>query len=183
MLMAYEVTRDLPSRRSRSRPPSPRARLMCSPAKAGHRADLARGLGMVDGVTNLVPAAKVGHIGLYRDPETHLPVEYYCKLPPDVGEREMLVLDPMLATGGSSIAAIDILKSTAATPLSWSVWWAARRAWRRCKRRIPTSISTSPPSTTTSTNTSTSSPASATRATVSSARNSPGGFAAETAGP
>ena len=71
---------------------------------------LRAGLGMVDGVTNLVPAAKVGHIGLYRDPETHLPVEYYCKLPPDVGEREMLVLDPMLATGGSSIAAIDILK-------------------------------------------------------------------------
>ena len=71
---------------------------------------LRAGLGMVNGVTNLVPAAKVGHIGLYRDPETHLPVEYYCKLPPDVGEREMLVLDPMLATGGSSIAAIDILK-------------------------------------------------------------------------
>ena len=72
---------------------------------------------MVDGVTALVPAAKVGHIGLYRDPETHLPIEYYCKLPPDVGERELIVVDPMLATGGSSIAAIDCLKRRGCTSI------------------------------------------------------------------
>ena len=65
---------------------------------------------MVDGVLCIVPSAKVGHIGLYRDPETHLPVEYYCKLPNDVSERDLIVLDPMLATGGSAIAAIDFIK-------------------------------------------------------------------------
>ncbi len=71
---------------------------------------LRAGLGMVDGVLNLIPAAKIGHIGLYRDPETHLPVEYYCKLPEDCGEREVFVVDPMLATGGSAAAAITMLK-------------------------------------------------------------------------
>ena len=71
---------------------------------------LRAGLGMVDGILNLVPAAKVGHIGLYRDPETHLPVEYYCKLPKDVAERDLIVVDPMLATGGSSVAAINFIK-------------------------------------------------------------------------
>lgn len=71
---------------------------------------LRAGLGMVDGVLTLIPAAKVGHIGLYRDPETHLPIEYYCKLPEDCGEREVFVVDPMLATGGSAAAAITMLK-------------------------------------------------------------------------
>ena len=71
---------------------------------------LRAGLGMVDGILKLVPAAKVGHIGLYRDPETLKPVEYYCKLPVDAAERNLIVLDPMLATGGSSCAAIDFLK-------------------------------------------------------------------------
>ena len=71
---------------------------------------LRAGLGMVDGVLELIPAAKVGHIGLYRDPETHMPVEYYCKLPEDCGEREVFVVDPMLATGGSAAAAITMLK-------------------------------------------------------------------------
>jgi uracil phosphoribosyltransferase len=65
---------------------------------------------MVDGVLSIVPSAKVGHIGLYRDPDTHMPVEYYCKLPVDVNERELIVVDPMLATGGSAIAAIDFIK-------------------------------------------------------------------------
>jgi uracil phosphoribosyltransferase len=65
---------------------------------------------MVEGVVNLVPSARIGHIGLYRDPETHEPVEYYCKLPPDVGERELIVVDPMLATGGSASAAIMFIK-------------------------------------------------------------------------
>lgn len=71
---------------------------------------LRAGLGMVDGMLTLIPAAKVGHIGLYRDPETHLPVEYYCKLPADCAEREVFVVDPMLATGGSAVAAIQMLK-------------------------------------------------------------------------
>ena len=71
---------------------------------------LRAGLGMVNGMLNLVPTAKVGHIGLYRDPETHKPVEYYCKLPYDVAERDLIVVDPMLATGGSSVAAIDFIK-------------------------------------------------------------------------
>lgn len=71
---------------------------------------LRAGLGMVDGVLNLIPAAKVGHIGLYRDPNTLQPVEYYCKLPSDCAEREVFVVDPMLATGGSSVAAIQLLK-------------------------------------------------------------------------
>ena len=111
MLMAYEVTRDLPLKEIEIETPvAPCKTHVLAGKKLGIVPILRAGLGMVDGVTNLVPAAKVGHIGLYRDPETHLPVEYYCKLPPDVGEREMLVLDPMLATGGSSIAAIDILK-------------------------------------------------------------------------
>lgn len=71
---------------------------------------LRAGLGMVDGMLTLIPAAKVGHIGLYRDPETHMPIEYYCKLPEDCGEREVFVVDPMLATGGSAAAAIQMLK-------------------------------------------------------------------------
>ena len=71
---------------------------------------LRAGIGMVDGILNMIPAAKVGHIGLYRDPETFEPVEYYCKLPADCDEREVFVVDPMLATGGSSVAAIQILK-------------------------------------------------------------------------
>jgi uracil phosphoribosyltransferase len=75
---------------------------------------LRAGLGMVEGMLKMIPAAKVGHIGLYRDPETLLPVEYYCKLPSDIVERELLVLDPMLATGGSAAAAIDFLKERGA---------------------------------------------------------------------
>ena len=72
---------------------------------------LRAGLGMVDGVLTLIPAAKVGHIGLYRDPETHEPVEYYCKLPEDCSQRDVFVVDPMLATGGSASAAITMLKA------------------------------------------------------------------------
>ena len=75
---------------------------------------LRAGLGMLNGVVNMIPAAKVGHIGLYRDPETLKPVEYYCKLPKDIGERELIVVDPMLATGGSSSAALTMLKEKGA---------------------------------------------------------------------
>jgi len=75
---------------------------------------LRAGLGMVDALMSLIPAAKVGHVGLYRDPETHKPVEYYCKLPTDIEQRQVLVLDPMLATGGSASAAIDFIKKRGA---------------------------------------------------------------------
>ena len=71
---------------------------------------LRAGLGMVDGIVDMIPSAKIGHIGLYRDPETHAPVEYYCKMPQDISERDVIVLDPMLATGGSAAAAITFLK-------------------------------------------------------------------------
>ena len=118
MLMAYEVTRSLPLKEIEIETPICKCKSkVLDGKKLGIVPILRAGLGMVDGVTALVPAAKVGHIGLYRDPETHLPIEYYCKLPPDVGERELIVVDPMLATGGSSIAAIDCLKRRGCTSI------------------------------------------------------------------
>ena len=102
MLMAYEVTRDLPLREVEIETPICRALAIVPILRAG--------LGMVDGIMSLVPSAKVGHIGLYRDPNTLEPVEYYCKLPEDCEEREILLVDPMLATGGSASAAIRFLK-------------------------------------------------------------------------
>lgn len=111
MLMAYEVTRDLPQQEIEIETPVAKCKSkIIAGRKLGIVPILRAGLGMVDGVLNIVPSAKVGHIGLYRDPETHLPVEYYCKLPADVHERELIVVDPMLATGGSAIAAIDFIK-------------------------------------------------------------------------
>ncbi len=114
-LMAYEVTRDFTLEDVEIETPITK---MMSPVISGKKVGLIpilrAGLGMVDGMLNLIPAAKVGHIGLYRDPETLLPVEYYCKLPMDIAERDLIVLDPMLATGGSAIAAIDFLKKSGA---------------------------------------------------------------------
>ncbi len=111
MLMVYEVTRDLSTEEVEIETPIcvTKSRML-SGKKIGIVPILRAGLGMVDGVLNLVPAARVGHIGLYRDPETLQPVEYYCKLPEDSQNRELLVLDPMLATGGSASAAITFLK-------------------------------------------------------------------------
>ncbi|MGI6173452.1 MAG: uracil phosphoribosyltransferase [Christensenellales bacterium] len=112
MLMAYEVTRDLPLMEVEVETPMAKCKTrVISGRKMGIVPILRAGLGMVDGIVKLVPTAKVGHIGLYRDPATLKPVEYYCKLPPDVEERELIVLDPMLATGGSSVAAISSLKA------------------------------------------------------------------------
>ena len=111
MLMAYEVTRDLPLQDIDIETPVAKCTAkIISGKKIGIVPILRAGLGMVDGILKIVPSAKVGHIGLYRDPETHLPVEYYCKLPKDVEERKLIVVDPMLATGGSAIAAIDFVK-------------------------------------------------------------------------
>ena len=111
MLMVYEVTRDLPTEEIEIETP---LTMMKSRTLAGIPIGvipiLRAGLGMVNGIMNLVPNAKIGHIGLYRDPETLQPVEYYCKLPSDAEQRLLLVLDPMLATGGSASAAINFLK-------------------------------------------------------------------------
>ncbi len=110
-LMAYEVTRDLPMKEIEIETPICKTRTkVISGKKLAVVPILRAGLGMVDGITKLVPAAKVGHIGLYRDPQTLEPVEYYCKLPSDVEERELIVVDPMLATGGSASAAISFIK-------------------------------------------------------------------------
>lgn len=112
MLMGYEITRDLPLEDVKIETPvSPMVAQRISGKKLAIIPILRAGLGMVDGMLSLVPVAKVGHIGLYRDPETHLPVEYYCKLPNDIGERIVIVVDPMLATGGSASDAISMLKA------------------------------------------------------------------------
>jgi uracil phosphoribosyltransferase len=111
-LMAYEVTRDLPLTEVEIQTPVARTKTkVITGKKLGVVPVLRAGLGMVDGILKLVPAARVGHVGLYRDPETLQPVEYYCKLPADVEERELIVVDPMLATGGSASAAITFLKN------------------------------------------------------------------------
>lgn len=111
MLMTYEVTRDLPLKDVQIETPMT---TMTAKKLAGKKLAvvpiLRAGLGMVDGVLNIIPSARIGHIGLYRDHETLEPVEYYCKLPADIEEREVLVVDPMLATGGSAIDAIAQIK-------------------------------------------------------------------------
>ena len=110
-LMCYEATRDLPLEETQVETPVAVAKTkVLSGRKLAFVPILRAGLGMVDGVLELVPAAKVGHIGLYRDHETLRPVEYYSKLPSDISERDVIVLDPMLATGGSSVDAISIIK-------------------------------------------------------------------------
>ena len=111
MLMVFEVTRDLETKEVDVETPITKCKCrVLSGKKLGIVPILRAGLGMVDGVINLVPAARVGHIGLYRDPKTLEPVEYYCKLPEDSENRELLILDPMLATGGSASAAINFIK-------------------------------------------------------------------------
>jgi uracil phosphoribosyltransferase len=115
MLMAYEVTRDLNMEEVDVKTPVAVARCkMLAGKKIAVVPILRAGLGMVDGIINLIPAAKVGHIGLYRDEETLQPVEYFCKLPQDIAERDIIVVDPMLATGGSSIDALTMLKNRGA---------------------------------------------------------------------
>ena len=112
MLMCYEATRDLPLKEVEVETPVAIAKTkVISGRKVAFVPILRAGLGMVEGMLSLVPAAKIGHIGMYRDPETFEPHEYYCKLPSDITRREVIVLDPMLATGGSAIDAISQLKS------------------------------------------------------------------------
>ena len=110
-LMCYEATRNLPTQEVLVETPITTAKCrMLSGKKCAIVPILRAGLGMVDSMVDLIPSAKIGHIGLYRDPETHEPVEYYCKLPEDIENRVTFVVDPMLATGGSAVAAINFLK-------------------------------------------------------------------------
>ena len=110
-LMCYEATRNLPTVEVEVETPVATAKCqMLAGKKLAIIPILRAGLGMVDNMVDMIPSAKIGHIGLYRDPETHQPVEYYCKLPEDIESRQVYVVDPMLATGGSAIAAIDFLK-------------------------------------------------------------------------
>ncbi len=110
-LMCYEATRNLPTKEVEVQTPVAVAKCRRLAGKKLAIIPILRaGLGMVDAMVDLIPSAKIGHIGLYRDPETHQPVEYYCKLPEDIGNRQVFVVDPMLATGGSAVAAIDFLK-------------------------------------------------------------------------
>ncbi|MBS7403189.1 MAG: uracil phosphoribosyltransferase [Oscillospiraceae bacterium] len=110
-LMCYEVTRDLPLEEVEIETPVAKAKVKRIAGKKLAVVPILRaGLGMVDGMLNMIPNAKVGHIGLYRDPETLEPVKYYCKMPTDVAERDIIIVDPMLATGGSAVAAITFMK-------------------------------------------------------------------------
>ena len=110
-LMCYEATRNLPLKEVEVETPICTAKCHVLAGKKMAIVPILRaGLGMVDKMVDLIPSAKIGHIGLYRDPETHMPVEYYCKLPEDIENRQVFVVDPMLATGGSAIAASEFLK-------------------------------------------------------------------------
>lgn len=125
-LMAYEITRDLPLVEAEIETPVRKAMSnVLAGKKLGIVPILRAGLGMVEGVLNLIPAAKVGHVGLYRDPETLLPVEYYVKLPSDIAERDLILLDPMLATGGSAIEAVNSLKKRGAKKIRFMCLIAA----------------------------------------------------------
>ena len=138
MLMAYEVTRDLPLKTIEIETPICRAQTQVIAGKKLAIVPILRaGLGMVDGIMSLVPAAKVGHIGLYRDPNTLEPVEYYCKLPADCANREVFVVDPMLATGGSSVAAIQMLKNKGVKSIRLMCIIAAPEGVERMKKEHP----------------------------------------------
>ena len=120
LLMCYEATRDLPLKEVEIETPVALAKTkVIAGRKLAFVPILRAGIGMLDGVLSMVPAAKVGHIGLYRDPQTLQPVKYYCKLPSDINEREVIVLDPMLATGGSAVAAIQMLKESGAANIKF----------------------------------------------------------------
>jgi len=138
MLMGYEALADLKTEDVEIETPLEKC---MTPVIAGRKLAvipiLRAGLGMVSGITALVPTAKVGHIGLYRDPKTHEPVEYYCKLPADCNEREVFVVDPMLATGGSSVAAIQMLKDKGCKKIHFMCIIAAPEGIKRMQEAHP----------------------------------------------
>ncbi len=125
LLMGYEATRDIPLRDIEVETPLTKTMGKEVTKDIAVIPILRAGLGMVDAMLSLFPSAKVGHIGLYRDPETHMPVEYYCKLPTEIEERTSIVVDPMLATGGSAAAAIDFLKEKGAKNIKFMCLIAA----------------------------------------------------------
>jgi uracil phosphoribosyltransferase len=138
MLMAYEITRDMPLEEIEIETPVSKCKSkIISGKKLGLIPILRAGLGMVDGMLKLIPAAKVGHIGLYRDPDTLEPVEYYVKLPSDINERELIVIDPMLATGGSASAAITALKNRGARTMKLMCLIAAPEGIERVQKDHP----------------------------------------------
>lgn len=137
-LMCYEATRDLELTEVKIKTPlcEMNAKELCG-KKMAVVPILRAGLGMVDGILSLIPTAKVGHIGLYRDPDTHEPIEYYCKLPADCGERKVFVVDPMLATGGSCSAAIQMLKEKGVNQIRFLCIIAAPEGIARMEREHP----------------------------------------------
>ncbi|MDD4658234.1 MAG: uracil phosphoribosyltransferase [Eubacteriales bacterium] len=138
MLMAYEVTRELTLQDTEIETPicSTMTKTL-SGKKIGIIPILRAGLGMVDGMMKLIPAAKIGHIGVYRDPKTFQPVAYYCKLPGDIAERDLIIVDPMLATGGSACAAIGFLKERGAINISLMGLIAAPEGLEKVQKMHP----------------------------------------------
>jgi len=137
-LMAYEVTRDMPTREVEIETPIQTMKAnKIAGKKLGIVPILRAGLGMLDGILKLIPTAKVGHIGLYRDPDTLEPVEYYCKLPTDVNERDLIVVDPMLATGGSASAALKFIKERNPRTIKFMCLVAAPEGIKRVQKEHP----------------------------------------------
>ena len=138
MLMGYEITRDLPLEDVTIETPITKMTAkMISGKKLAIVPILRAGLGMVDGLLRLVPVAKVGHIGLYRDPDTHMPVEYYCKLPFDIEDRIVILVDPMLATGGSASDALTLLKKKGVKHIKMMCLVAAPEGVRKLQEDHP----------------------------------------------
>ncbi|GIN57193.1 uracil phosphoribosyltransferase [Lederbergia ruris] len=137
-LMMFEITREMSLQEVMVETPVASAKAkVISGKKLAIVPILRAGIGMVDGILNLIPAAKVGHVGLYRDPQTLKPVEYYVKLPSDVQERELILVDPMLATGGSAVAAIDSLKARGAKNIKFMCLIAAPEGVEAMKKSHP----------------------------------------------
>ena len=137
-LMCYDATRDLPLEEYEVQTPVAKARVKRIAGKKLAIVPILRaGLGMVDGILTLIPGAKVGHIGLFRDPETLEPVKYYCKMPSDIAECDVIILDPMLATGGSASAAIDFIKEYGVTNIKLMNILAAPEGIARIQKDHP----------------------------------------------
>lgn len=137
-LMCYEATRDLPVEEVEVETPVAMAKVKKLAGKKVAVVPILRaGLGMIDGIVSLIPSAKIGHLGLYRDPDTLEPVEYYCKMPSDINERDVLLVDPMLATGGSATAAIQMLKGYGCDNIKLMCILAAPEGIERVRREYP----------------------------------------------